>query len=196
MQPLFDIALVLTLLAFLSVAVTLTRRASTYLEVLRRLISAKSTPSRAQPAINPIRSVDIISRPPVLLTRADYRELSSVIVAAKKLGLPVTETNALHHTLAHATVHGIGSVPPDRITMYSRMRLVDVETNERLQLVLVYPVDANIAEGRISVLHPLGAALLGRATGDHIEWPVPYGVRRFGVQAVDFQPEAALASAA
>ena len=80
--------------------------------------------------------------------------------------------------------------------MNSRAELVDLESGERMEFTLVLPADANINDGKISVLAPLGTAMLGYRVGDEFEWPVPYGVRRLKVTHVYFQPEAALAMAA
>jgi regulator of nucleoside diphosphate kinase len=73
--------------------------------------------------------------------------------------------------------------------MNSRAELLDLETGERMEFTLVCPADANIEEGKISVLAPLGAAMIGYRVGDEFEWSVPYGERRFRVTAVRFQPE-------
>ncbi|HYJ07251.1 MAG TPA: GreA/GreB family elongation factor, partial [Chthoniobacterales bacterium] len=81
-------------------------------------------------------------------------------------------------------------------TMNSRAELLDLETGERMEFTLVFPMDANIEAGKISVLAPLGTAMLGSRVGDEFEWIVPYGLRRLKVVAVRFQPEAALAMAA
>jgi regulator of nucleoside diphosphate kinase len=131
-----------------------------------------------------------------LVTAADHWELTAAIVAAKKLTIDGSQAPLLQEKLVHATVVPRSELPPDVITMYTRAELGDVETNERLNFMLVYPVDANMQEGRISVFHPLGVAMLGQRIGDKIEWTVPYGVRRFEVAAVEFQPEAALTKAA
>jgi len=130
-----------------------------------------------------------------IVTAADHGELMAAIVAAKKLAADGAE-KLLQEKLVHATVVPRGELPPDVITMYTRAELVDLQTKERLNFMLVYPVDANTAENRISVFHPLGAAMLGQRIGDEIEWIVPYGVRRFEVVSVEFQPEAVLAMAA
>jgi regulator of nucleoside diphosphate kinase len=131
-----------------------------------------------------------------VITTADHRELMEAIIAARKLGMDDGWTGLLQGKLVHATVVPRNDLPPDVITMHTRAELVDMETNERLELMLVYPVDANVAEGRISIFHPLAAAMLGRRVGEQVEWQVPYGARRFEVSAVQFQPEAALALAA
>jgi len=131
-----------------------------------------------------------------VITAADHRELMEAIIAARKLGMNDGWTGLLQGKLVHATVVPRNDLAPDVITMHTRAELVDVETKERLELMLVYPVDANIAEGRISIFHPLGAAMLGRRVGEQVEWQVPHGARRFEVSAVRFQPEAVLALAA
>jgi regulator of nucleoside diphosphate kinase len=131
-----------------------------------------------------------------LVTAADHWELTAAIVAAKKLTIDGSQAPLLQEKLVHATVVPRSELPPDIITIYTRAELGDVETNERLNFMLVYPVDTNMQEGRISVFHPLGVAMLGQRIGDKIEWTVPYGVRRFEVAAVEFQPEAALTKAA
>ena len=131
-----------------------------------------------------------------LLTAADHWELTAAIVTAKKLTIDGSQAPLLQEKLVRATVVPRSELPPDVISMYTRAVVVDVETKERLNLMLVYPVDANMQEGRISVFHPLGVAMLGQCIGDKIEWTVPYCVRRFEVTAVEFQPEAALTKAA
>ncbi len=131
-----------------------------------------------------------------VITAADHQELMAAIIAARKLGVDYGCTGLLQEKLVRATIVARNDLPPDVITMHTRAELVDTETNERLELMLVYPVDANLAQGRISIFHPLGAATLGRRVGEQVEWQVPYGVRRFKVSAVQFQPEAVLALAA
>lgn len=132
----------------------------------------------------------------VSISVADHQELSAAIAAARKLAVLSAETRPLQDKLMRARVRGANDVPHDLITMNSRAEFVDLETTERVTLGLVYPADADIAAGRISVFHPLGAAMLGHRVGQEFEWSVPYGTRRFKVTAVQFQPEAALAMAA
>ena len=61
---------------------------------------------------------------------------------------------------------------------------------------VLFPNEANIEQGKISVLAPLGTAMLGYRVGDEFEWIVPYGRRRLKVTNVYFQPEAELKQAA
>jgi regulator of nucleoside diphosphate kinase len=82
-------------------------------------------------------------------------------------------------------------VPPDVITMNSCVCLVDLDTGEEMTWTLVFPEDADIDQNRISVLAPIGTAMLGYSVGDTIEWPVPEGMRRIQVKEILYQPEAA-----
>ncbi len=75
--------------------------------------------------------------------------------------------------------------------MNSRVRLSDISKAEKLVYTLVFPRDADSATGRISVLAPVGTAILGCRVGDIIEWQVPAGTRRLKIEEVLYQPEAA-----
>jgi regulator of nucleoside diphosphate kinase len=99
---------------------------------------------------------------------------------------------ALEEELSRADVVEPRDVSPDVVTMNSRARFVDADLGEEVEITLVYPHDADAAQGRVSVLAPVGAALLGLAVGQSIEWPLPLGgTRRMRVSAVVYQPEAA-----
>lgn len=93
--------------------------------------------------------------------------------------------------LDRAQIVAPSEVPSDVVTMNSRVTLVDRETSERMEVTLVFPADADAAAGRISVLAPVGTAIIGYREGETIEWPVPSGIRRLHIESVDYQPEAA-----
>jgi regulator of nucleoside diphosphate kinase len=83
-------------------------------------------------------------------------------------------------------------LPHDVVTMNSRVLFQDESTGERREITIVYPQDAHASEGRISILAPVGTALLGLSAGQSIEWPFPDGrSRRLRVIEVLYQPEAA-----
>ena len=86
-------------------------------------------------------------------------------------------------------------VPPDVITMHSKACLMDLDSAEELVYTLVFPNEADVRQDKISVLAPIGTAMLGYQVGDSFEWPVPDGVRRLQVKSVLYQPEAAGAHA-
>ena len=83
-------------------------------------------------------------------------------------------------------------MPSDAITMNSTARFRDESSGEERELTLVYPRDADGSPDRISILAPVGSALLGLRAGQSIEWPVPGGrSTRLVVLGVRYQPEAA-----
>jgi regulator of nucleoside diphosphate kinase len=133
----------------------------------------------------------------IIITATDHAELSSMVAVAGKLSeRGRVEMSALEAELARAVIVEADEILPDVITMNSRAELLDLESRERMDFTLVFPIDADIEAGRISVLAPLGTAMLGYRVGDEIIWKVPYGTRRLKVTAVHFQPEATLAMAA
>ncbi|WP_164013773.1 nucleoside diphosphate kinase regulator [Pyxidicoccus trucidator] len=94
--------------------------------------------------------------------------------------------------LSRARVVASETVPANVVTMNSTVIFEDEETCEQRQVTLVYPRDARSEEGRISVLAPMGSALIGLSVGQSISWPMPGGrTRRVRVIAVPYQPEAA-----
>ena len=147
-------------------------------------------------APNSHSKLDAKKSSPITVTAADHRELTDAIVAARKLAAHQGATRELQEKLADALILPIGQVPPDVITLYSRAELLDLEAGEPINLILVFPIDSNVEQGRISVFHPLGISMLGRRVGDRFDSNVPYDVKRFEVRGIDFQPEAALAKAA
>lgn len=134
---------------------------------------------------------------PIIMNAADHEELSCAIAALGTLTeRGRTELAALRGELERAEIVAPEEVPSDVITMNSRAELVDLDSHERMEFTLVFPREADIEEGRISVLAPLGTAMLGHHVGDEFEWVVPYGRRRLRVAAVRFQPETAVRAAA
>ena len=93
--------------------------------------------------------------------------------------------------LNRAVVVPPSEIPADVVTMNSRVRLTDLDSGKTHEYTLVYPHDANYDEGKISIVAPVGAAMIGQRAGDEFEWEVPSGRRRFRVDAVLYQPEAA-----
>ncbi|KRC82879.1 transcription elongation factor GreAB [Sphingomonas sp. Root241] len=70
-----------------------------------------------------------------------------------------------------ARLYSAAKIPADVITMGSQVEFLDDSSDDRRTVTLVYPRDADIAEGRISILTPVGAALIGLRTGQSILWP-------------------------
>ncbi|ABB32825.1 GreA/GreB family elongation factor [Geobacter metallireducens RCH3] len=97
----------------------------------------------------------------------------------------------LEDELLRAEVVEPQDIPADVITMNSRVCLKDLDSGEELHYTLVFPGDARLEDNRISILAPVGTALLGYRVGDTITWKVPGGTRRLKVKKILYQPEAA-----
>ena len=98
----------------------------------------------------------------------------------------------LESELERADIVDARDVPPDVVTMNSRVVFEDANTGKTTEVTIVFPQEADLERGRVSVLAPVGTALLGLAQGDSIVWPFPDGSSRcLRVVEVTFQPEAA-----
>lgn len=129
--------------------------------------------------------------PALRITERD-RERLREIIEAHVHGRLADAADALEEELERAQVVAAEDVPPDVVTMRSRVLVEDVETGKRRELELSYPREANMAEGKVSVLAPVGLALLGLRVGDTIRWPMPRGRHAtLRLLSVDYQPEAA-----
>ena len=125
------------------------------------------------------------------ITKPDYERLTKLIEIARERE---SDTNheyldRLENELDRAEMVQQQDIPADVITMRSTVRLKDLDTSEEMIYRLVFPTEANYDEGKISVLAPIGTAMLGYRRGDAIEWQVPSGVRRLSVEEVLYQPE-------
>jgi regulator of nucleoside diphosphate kinase len=96
----------------------------------------------------------------------------------------------LRQELDRAVVVSVAETPPDVVTMRTRVRVRDLESGLQADYTLVYPWEADVDSNRVSVLAPIGTALLGYREGDQIEWDMPGGVRRLRVEKILHQPEA------
>jgi regulator of nucleoside diphosphate kinase len=126
----------------------------------------------------------------VRLTDLDVRRLRALVDASRR-GHPRAEGGLalLERHVDDAEVLPAGCIGPDVVTMNSEVRVRDLDTHQAMVFRVVFPRAADAAAGRISVLAPLGMAILGRRVGDHVRWPTPGGVRRLRVDRVLYQPE-------
>jgi regulator of nucleoside diphosphate kinase len=97
----------------------------------------------------------------------------------------------LEEELDKAVVVSSKKVPPNVVTMNTQMRVTDLDTGKEMLLQLVFPSDADFELGKISILAPIGTALIGYRAGDTVEWKVPAGIRRLRIKEILYQPEAA-----
>jgi regulator of nucleoside diphosphate kinase len=125
------------------------------------------------------------------LTRTDYQRLNDVLRAnlldrSEDLG----DLTRLHDEIKRAQIVESAQIPKDAVTMNSRVRLSDLDSGEAMEFTLVYPSAADVKAKKISVLAPVGTAILGYRVGDTVDWEVPGGVRRLKIDDVLYQPEA------
>lgn len=129
------------------------------------------------------------SAPAIVVSRLDYQRIEALLEDAGKRGIDVS---ALEHELARADVVEPAHMPHDVISMNSTARFRDVNGGDEREFTLVYPRDADADSGRVSVLAPIGSALLGLRIGQRIDWPLPGGrTATLEVLSIKYQPEAA-----
>ena len=122
----------------------------------------------------------------IIVTDQDLERLQSML---DQYATPEAET--LEAELGRARVVSPSELPPQVATMDSVLVYEDCGTGTRRTIQLVYPHQADAAEGRVSVLAPIGSALLGLEVGQVIAWKVPNGFKRIRLVEVSYQPEAA-----
>lgn len=128
-----------------------------------------------------------MNQPNPIVSSRDLERIEALLDAMPARTLPGKE--ALVDELDRADVRPPHEMPPDVVTMNSTVRFAMAVPRKEFCLTLVYPQDAGCAD-RISVLAPVGSALLGLAAGDAIEWPTPRGGKlRLDVLEVVAQPE-------
>lgn len=133
-----------------------------------------------------------MTREQILITREDKKQLQRILPRLAGGEYADREDLALlAEEIERATEVEPNDMPSDVVTLNSTARVIDLESGESQDYTIVLPGEADYEAGRISVLAPLGTALLGYGVGDEIEWEVPRGVRRLRIDAVLFQPEAA-----
>jgi regulator of nucleoside diphosphate kinase len=132
----------------------------------------------------------------IVITRSDFDNLERLLNSLRG-ARPHDAHNidALGQELERAFIVDKAEVPRDVVTMNSRVRVRDLKTRADFVWSIVFPQAANAERNQISVLAPIGTALLGYRAGDTIEWQVPSGTRRLRILAVEYQPEAARAAA-
>ena len=128
--------------------------------------------------------------PEITLTRLDVQRLEKLI---GNLDDTLPGVVALQAELDRAeNIVGHDEVPAGVVTMNSRVHCREESSGKDYHLTLVYPKDANADEGKISILAPVGSALLGLHAGQHIDWPAPGGkTLKLKLLEVEYQPEAA-----
>jgi regulator of nucleoside diphosphate kinase len=126
----------------------------------------------------------------VRVTDFDSRRLRTVIEGSRATDRRDAESvNLLERQLADAEITPAERIDPDVVTINSEVRVSDLDSPKTITFRVVFPSEAGTAPGEVSVLAPLGMAVLGRKVGDEVTWQTPGGVRRLKVDHVIYQPE-------
>ena len=125
--------------------------------------------------------------PQIYLTQNDLDRLSRLVE-----GQPAGNRHEqLERELARAHVVPRDEIPDDVVTMNARVVFENESSGERREVTLVYPGSADLDAGKISILVPIGTALLGLRVGQSIDWELPNGEKqRYRIVRVPYQPEA------
>ena len=97
----------------------------------------------------------------------------------------------LKQELAYSEILSPEEIPPDVVTMNSKVLVHDFAGGETVTVTLVFPQEADYEQKKVSLLAPIGVALLGRHTGEEISYEAPGGSKRILIKEILYQPEAA-----
>lgn len=129
-------------------------------------------------------------RSPIYITHEDMKKLRALLSSAS---IPERDQECiaeLEEELDRAIIVESKDIPRQVITMNSKFCLRNLENDKLHVLTLVYPHEADISKGKLSILAPVGVAVIGYRVCDIIEWDVPKGTIRLRVESIIFQPEA------
>ncbi len=127
----------------------------------------------------------------IYITDYDLKRLKELLDVAKEFAYRGRDDlKNLEVELNRANLFASRDIPGNVITMNSKAVLIDLDTGEEMSYTLVFPHDADVDQGKISILAPIGTAMLGYSVGDTFEWKVPASLRRFKVKEILYQPEA------
>lgn len=129
-------------------------------------------------------------QPQIIVSSRDLDRLENLLESLPENAFPGKA--ALQAELDRAEVVDPQEIPPTVVTMNSTLRFGIESSGEEFCMSLVYPKDITGAADRISVLAPVGSALLGLSVGDEIEWPRPGGgTLKVKILEIVYQPERA-----
>lgn len=130
-----------------------------------------------------------MATPPFTLTHPDRELLEQIVASRSRRGEAAASWRSLSDELRAAHVIHADAVPRTLVTLNSRVRVRRVGTDASRELVLVVPGMADLQSGRLSVVTPVGRALLGRSEGDVVTCEAPAGTVQYVIEAVLYQPE-------
>jgi regulator of nucleoside diphosphate kinase len=119
---------------------------------------------------------------PITISSTDYNRLLALINSARlDRRVPAESLELLERELSRAAIVAPSELPDDVVAMNATVWFRELDLDEVEKYTLVYPPEADVVRNRISVLAPIGTALLGYRIGDVVQWRVPSGKRRFEI---------------
>ena len=127
------------------------------------------------------------TQPDIIISESDAEKLDELLAKVSQKEFP--GKGNLEQELDRATIVPSSQIPANVVTMNSRVRFKDVNSEKSFTMTLVYPKSAG-QENTVSVLAPMGSALLGLSVGQQISWPKPSGgVMTVEIEEILYQPE-------
>lgn len=128
-----------------------------------------------------------MAKPKIIISQQDLQRLETMLEHQSKLSPTMQH---LEEELARATIVAPQDIPENVVTMNACVKITIVPANDPTEITLVYPHDFRGDKGQVNVLAPIGAAILGLAEGQEIEWPQPDGhLMKVKIEKVLYQPE-------
>ena len=122
----------------------------------------------------------------ILITEKDYQRLKHLLSRYSE-----EARENLEIEIERAKVVADDEIPPNVVTMNSRLRYLDKSKNEEHAITIVYPDQADYKDAKVSVMAPLGSALIGLKVNQEINWMFPSGqTKTLKVLEILYQPEA------
>jgi len=116
----------------------------------------------------------------VVLTEDDYNAITQHVKPSDH----VDNTMSLAYELSRATIVKNDALPKDRVRIGSTIKIKDLDTQNHLSFTLVLPDKADVKNQKISILTPIGSALIGFKEGDEVEWKMPAGIKKYQILEV------------
>ncbi len=127
----------------------------------------------------------------MVITESDYLRIKNLLRCVRcHSKQDSANLHRLQESLSAAVIVPSKEIPGNVVTMNSTVTVCDSDTLETMKYTLVYPEKSDYRKGCISILAPLGAALIGSRVGEVINWEVPKGLKRMEIREISYQPEA------
>jgi regulator of nucleoside diphosphate kinase len=123
-------------------------------------------------------------KPTPVLTNADYNVLRELTKNAKD-STNIREIALLTQELDRAIINKDGAVDQSIIRMNSKVTIEDVNSKQQMKVQIVMPSQANLKEGKVSILAPVCVAIIGFKENDEVEWQLPSGIKNLKIISVN-----------